>query len=136
VTTDITTILSEARKYRLQLTLASQYLSQIPDDILAAVFGNAGTYISFRLGTGDADEMARQFGIQDKNAFLDLPNFTARIRPLVNGNPGTAEYVAMLPPPAPLHRRAAQLIHNSNVRFARKRAEIETTIRRLFGLRQ
>jgi hypothetical protein len=45
ITTDITTILSEARKYRLQLTLASQYLSQIPDDILAGVFGNAGTYM-------------------------------------------------------------------------------------------
>jgi hypothetical protein len=133
VTTDITTILSEARKYRLQLTLASQYLSQIPDDILAAVFGNAGTYISFRLGTGDATEMTRQFGIGNEKAFLDLPNFTARIRPLVNGNPGSAEYVDMLPPPGPLHGRALQLIHNSNVRFARRRAEVEMVIHRLFG---
>jgi hypothetical protein len=132
VTTDITTILSEARKYRLQLTLASQYLSQIPDDILAAVFGNAGTYISFRLGTGDADEMARQFGIEDEKAFLDLPNFTARIRPLVNGNPGSAEYVSLLPPPEPLHDRTRQLIHNAKVRFARGRAEVEALIHRLF----
>jgi type IV secretory pathway VirB4 component len=132
ITTDITTILSEARKYRLQLTLASQYLSQIPDDILAAVFGNAGTYISFRLGSEDAAEMARQFGIKDEKAFLDLQNFTARVRPLVNGNPGSAEYAEMLPPPLPLHDRAAQLIRNSNVRFARKREEIEAQIRKLF----
>jgi hypothetical protein len=134
ITTDITTILSESRKYRLQLTLASQYLSQIPDDILAAVFGNAGTYISFRLGTGDAADMARQFGLADEQAFLDLQNFKARIRPLVNGNPGSAEYVDILPPPQPLHGRAAQLIQNSNVRFARKRQEIEAVIQRLFRL--
>jgi type IV secretory pathway TraG/TraD family ATPase VirD4 len=133
ITTDITTILSEARKYRLQLTLASQYLSQIPDDILAAVFGNAGTYISFRLGTGDASEMARQFGIEDEKAFLDLPNFTARIRPLVNGNPGSPQYVDLLPPPMPLHDRAVQLVRNSNVRFSRKRQDIEAQIQRLFA---
>jgi len=133
ITTYITTILSEARKYRLRLTLASQYLSQIPDDILSAVFGNAGTYISFRLGIGDATEMARQFGIEDENAFLDLPNFAARVRPLVNGNPGSPQYVDLLPPPVPLHGRARQLIHNSNVRFARVRKEIEAYIQRLFA---
>ena len=133
VTTDIATILSEARKYRLRLTLASQYLSQIPQDILAAVFGNAGTYISFRLGSGDATEMAQQFGIEDEKAFLDLQNFAARVRPLVNGNPGSPEYVDMLPPPAPLHDRAAQLIQNSNVRFTRKRGEVEAYIQSLFA---
>jgi hypothetical protein len=132
ITTDITTILSEARKYHLQLTLASQFLSQIPDDILAAVFGNAGTYISFRLGTGDAASMAKQFGIEDEQAFLDLQNFKARIRPLVNGNPGSAEYVNILPPPAPLHDRAGHLIQNSNVRFARKRDVVEAHVRKVF----
>jgi len=134
ITTDITTILSESRKFRLQLTLASQYLSQIPDDILDAVFGNAGTYISFRLGAGDAEKMARQFGIEDEKAFLDLQNFKARIRPLVNGNPGSAEYVGILPPPVPLHDRSGQLIQNSNVRFARKRGDIEAHVRALFGV--
>jgi hypothetical protein len=132
VTTDIATILSEARKYRLQLTLASQYLGQIPPDILAAVFGNAGTYISLRLGPDDAAEMAKQFGI-DKSAFLDLQNFTARVRPLIDGNPGTSEYLEMLRPPLPLHDRAGQLIQNSNVRFARKYREVEEHIRRLFA---
>ena len=134
VTSDITTILSEARKYRLRLTLASQYLSQIPDDILAAVFGNAGTYISLRLGSDDAPEMAKQFGMDDETAFLDLPNFAARIRPLIDGNPGSPEYVDLLPPPVPLHGRASQLIRNSNVRFARKREEIEARIKSLFAI--
>jgi uncharacterized protein DUF87 len=132
VTTDITTILSEARKYRLQLTLASQYLGQIPPDILAAVFGNAGTYISLRLGPDDAAEMAKQFGI-DKRAFLDLQNFTARVRPLIDGNPGTPEYVELQRPSLPLHDRASQLIQNSNVRFARESRDVEQHIHRLFG---
>jgi len=133
ITTDIITILSEARKYALRLTLASQYLSQIPDNILDAVFGNAGTYISLRLGVEDAEVMAKQFGI-DTKAFLDLQNFTARIRPLIEGNPGTSEYVTLLPPPTPLHDRAGQLIRNSTTRFARKRAEIEAAIKRLFAV--
>jgi hypothetical protein len=131
VTTDITTILSEARKYRLQLTLASQYLGQIPPDILDAVFGNVGTYISLRLGPDDADEMAKQFEVA-KRAFLDLQNFTARVRPLINGNPGTSEYVVLPPAPPPLHARAHQLIQNSNVRFARKRRDVEQHIHSLF----
>jgi DNA helicase HerA-like ATPase len=133
ITTDVTTILSEARKYALRLTLASQYLSQIPADILDAVFGNAGTYISLRLGAEDAEVMAKQFGI-DKRAFLDLQNFTARIRPLIDGNPGTSEYVALSPPPIPLHDRAAGLIQNSATRFARKRKAIEAHIKRLFAV--
>jgi hypothetical protein len=132
ITTDITTILSEARKYRLRLTLASQFLSQIPNDILAAVFGNAGTYVSFRLGIGDAPEMAKQFDLSEQ-AFLDLRNFTAFVRPLVAGAPGNPEYVDMLPPPVPLHDRAAQLVRNSNVRFASKRRDIENHVRRMFG---
>lgn len=134
ITPEITTILSELRKYRLRLTLASQYLSQIPPEILAAVFGNVGTYISLRLGAEDGAEMARQFGIDNEQAFLDLPNFAARIRPLIDGNPGSAEYVHLLPPPSPLHSRATRLIRNSNVRFGRNRLEVEAYIRRFFGL--
>jgi DNA helicase HerA-like ATPase len=133
ITTDVTTILSEARKYALRLTLASQYLSQIPADILDAVFGNAGTYISLRLGVEDAEVMAKQFGI-DKRAFVDLQNFAARVRPLIDGNPGTPEFVTLLPPPIPLHDRAGGLIQNSTTRFARKREEIEAHIKRLFAL--
>jgi AAA-like domain len=132
VTTDIATILSEARKYRLQLTLASQYLGQIPPDILAAVFGNVGTYISLRLGPDDAAEMAKQFAV-DTPAFLDLQNFTARVRPLINGNPGTPEFVSLLPPPTPIHDRARRLIRNSITRFARRREDIEAYVRRLFS---
>ncbi len=55
-------ILSEARKYRLSLILANQYMAQIPDEVKAAIFGNAGSMISFILGAQDADWMQKEFG--------------------------------------------------------------------------
>jgi len=53
-------ILSEARKYRLNLTIAHQYLYQLPDSIKHAVFGNIGTIVSFRTGSYDAKELAEE----------------------------------------------------------------------------
>src|SRR5204863_7115006 len=53
-------ILSEARKYRLNLTLAHQYLEQVPEEILAAVFGNVGTAVVFQVGAKDAETLAEQ----------------------------------------------------------------------------
>ncbi|PWU23366.1 hypothetical protein C5B42_03200 [Candidatus Cerribacteria bacterium 'Amazon FNV 2010 28 9'] len=61
-TTSFVKILSEARKYRLNLILANQYMDQIPDDVKAAIFGNAGSIISFILGAGDAEWMKKEFG--------------------------------------------------------------------------
>lgn len=61
-TTSFVKILSEARKYRLNLTLANQYMAQIPDEVKAAIFGNAGSMISFILGAQDADWMQKEFG--------------------------------------------------------------------------
>lgn len=61
-TTSFIKILSEARKYRLNLILANQYMDQIPDDVKAAIFGNAGTMVSFILGAKDADWMVKEFG--------------------------------------------------------------------------
>lgn len=61
-TTSFVKILSEARKYRLNLTLANQYMDQIPDEVKAAIFGNAGTICSFILGASDADWMMKEFG--------------------------------------------------------------------------
>ena len=62
-TTDVfASILSEARKYRLCLTLSHQYVQQLPAVIQQAVFGNVGTLIAFRVGHVDADSLAKEFG--------------------------------------------------------------------------
>ena len=76
-TTGFALILSEARKYGLTLTLAHQYLDQVPDALLDAVFGNVGSMIAFRTGAGDAERIARQFGLANPAALKELANFQA-----------------------------------------------------------
>lgn len=63
-------ILSEARKYRLNLTLANQYIAQIPEEVQKAIFGNCGSMISFVMGSEDAQVFAKEFG--DKYTNEDL----------------------------------------------------------------
>lgn len=60
-TESFASILSEARKYRLNITLAHQYVAQLSDEVRAAVFGNVGTLVSFRIGAEDADELEKEF---------------------------------------------------------------------------
>ena len=77
-TDSFATILSEARKYRLNLTIANQYLAQIDEATLAAVFGNIGTLITFQVGAQDAEIVAQQLGgsIQPQD-LLTLPRYAA-----------------------------------------------------------
>src|SRR5207302_8434289 len=87
-TDSFATILSEARKYRLSLTLANQYLAQMDEATLAAVFGNVGTLVSFQVGADDAETLALQLGgdltTQD---LLRLPRYQAYIRLAIDGHP-------------------------------------------------
>ena len=61
-TDSFATILSEARKYRLSLTLANQYLAQMEEATLEAVFGNVGSLLVFQVGARDAEALAEQLG--------------------------------------------------------------------------
>ena len=78
-------ILSEARKYGLALTIAHQYLDQLPDELRAAVFGNVGSILACRTGASDAPILAEQIGLSSADALLDLQNFTGWARLLVEG---------------------------------------------------
>jgi hypothetical protein len=69
-TTSFNKILSEARKYRLNLTLANQYIAQIPEEVQKAIFGNCGSMVSFVMGSEDAQVFSREYG--DKYTFDDL----------------------------------------------------------------
>lgn len=74
-------ILSEARKYRLNLILANQYIAQIPEDVRAAIFGNAATMLSFLIGAQDAPYMAKEFSERFKEEdLLALGNYQAIIK--------------------------------------------------------
>lgn len=80
-TTSFIKILSEARKYRLNLTLANQYIAQIQEDVRAAIFGNAGTMLSFIVGATDAAYMAKEFKERfTEEDLLALGNYRAIIK--------------------------------------------------------
>ena len=86
-TDSFTTILSEARKYGLSLTLAHQYLGQLNESISKAVFGNVGSFISFRVGEADASVLERQFGGgYTRSQFTGLGNYELCAR-LLNHDP-------------------------------------------------
>jgi hypothetical protein len=87
-TPDFATILSEARKYKLSLTVAHQFVAQLDDEIKEAIFGNVGTMCTFRIGTDDAEFMENYYGptfsAQD---LANLPIGNCYVRLLVDGHP-------------------------------------------------
>ncbi len=81
-------ILSEARKYRLSLVVANQFVGQLTDDIRDAVFGNVGTVVSSRTGAGDADFLVKYFAPTfDTEDLTKMPNFNWAVQMLMNGVP-------------------------------------------------
>ena len=89
ITTDsIASILSEARKYRLSLTVAHQYISQLEENIKNAVFGNVGSMAIYRISTEDASFVEQQFKpVFDADDIVKLDNFNCYMKMLVNGQP-------------------------------------------------
>lgn len=126
-------ILSEARKYELTLTVAHQYLDQLPDKLRAAVFGNVGSMLACRTGATDAAIVAEQIGLGGADALLDLPNHTAWGRLLSGGVPSSPLRVNLYDAPVPRRPDARRLIDISRHRFGRPRAEIETRIARFLA---
>ena len=126
-------ILSEARKYGLTLTLAHQYLSQLPDQLRSAVFGNAGSIVACRCGAEDAAILAAQIGLGNRDAILDLPNFSAWARLLRNGTPTSPLRFDLYGSPRPRRPDAHRLIETSRMRFGQPRHKVEARIHRFLN---
>jgi len=105
-TTSFITILSEARKYRLNAILTNQYMHQIPTDIIEAVRGNVGTTIAFRTGCKDAELLSEEFAPTiGRDDLLSLPNFHAYVSTLVQGE-ATPAYSLCTKNPKPVREQA------------------------------
>jgi hypothetical protein len=126
-------ILSEARKYGLTLTLAHQYLSQLPDQLRSAVFGNAGSIIACRAGAEDAAILAAQIGLNNPDALLDLANFSAWARLLRHGAPTSPIHMQFYDAPRPRRPDPHRLIATTRLRFGRPRHEVEVRIQRFLA---
>lgn len=125
----IASILSEARKYKLSLTVAHQFIAQLDQNIKDAVFGNVGSIASFRVGGEDAQFLERQFSpIFEAKDLMNVPNYNAFIRMLVNGVPTKPFSVATLPPIVSDRGRVEAMIEQSAQRHGRPRVEVEAEI--------
>ena len=97
-TDSFATIMSEARKYHLNLVVANQFTTQLTEEIRDAVFGNMGTIVSFRVGQNDVEALTRYFQpLFDGEDLLRVPNFNTVVRTLVNGVPTQPFSMATLP---------------------------------------
>ena len=99
-TTDsISVILSEARKYRLNLVIAHQFIAQLTDRIRDSVFGNVGSKIAFRVGVTDAEGLAREFEpVFSKNDLMNIDNYNAHAKLLIKGQPAAPFNIKTIPP--------------------------------------
>jgi hypothetical protein len=124
-------ILAEARKYRLCLTLSHQYIDQLSFPIRQAVFGNVGTLIAFRVGYADAEVLEREFGNTFSAAVIaDVSRYQAMVKLLEDGANREPFRAAMLPPLENWAGRKENLIALSRQRFSMPRAVIDAKINR------
>jgi hypothetical protein len=130
------TILSEARKYRLSLTIANQYLAQVDEATLAAVFGNVDTLVVFQVGAQDVETLTGQLGggVQPQD-LLDLPRYRACVRFLIDGMPSRPFTMQALPPLPPLGdpARAAIIRRTSRQRYGCPVAVVQQRVHEALG---
>lgn len=127
-------IMSEARKYGLTLTVAHQYLDQLPENLRASVFGNVGSIIALRAGAQDASLLAEQIGLGGGPALLDLANGQAWTRLLQNGVPTSPMRLDLFEAPHANRQSLRRLVETSRLRFGRPRVQIEQRIRKFLGV--
>lgn len=130
VTTDsIATILSEARKYRLALTVAHQYVEQLEENIKNAVFGNVGSMIIYRVSPENAAVFEKQLSPTfTPTDVLTLQNFNAFAKILVNGVPEKPFNLRIPPPPVGNMEITEKVKQLSYLKYGRPRAEVEAEI--------
>jgi len=130
VTTDsIASILSEARKYRLSLNIAHQYITQLEEKIKNAVFGNVGSMAVFRVGTEDATFLEQKFKPQfTATDITKLDNYNAYMSMLVNGQPVKPFNLITLPPEKGNSDIVNSLKELSYVKYGRDWREVEAEI--------
>jgi len=126
-------ILSEARKYKLNLTITHQYIEQMPEEVRSAVFGNVGTFISFRVGAADAEYIEKEFApVFLAEDIVNLGFTQIYLRLMIDGIGSQPFSAKTLPPIAKGDvNYVREIIESSRKLYARPRAEVEAKVREL-----
>ncbi|MDP9211830.1 MAG: type IV secretion system DNA-binding domain-containing protein [bacterium] len=128
-TESFATILSEARKYRLNLAMANQYVAQMPEEVRDAVFGNVGTIISFRVGASDADWLVKEFEpVFAETDIVNLDKYNIYLKVAIEGVTGNAFSARTIPLPDETTPYRDQTIHQTRERYAQGRDVVEAHI--------
>lgn len=136
-TESFATILSEARKYRLDIIIAHQYIEQLDETVQAAVFGNVGTLVCFRVGANDAEFLAKEFApVFDETDLVNLTKFDIYLRLMIDGVASDPFSASTLPPISGRTGNAQKVITVSRERYANAREVVEEKIRRWSGVEE
>lgn len=128
-TNSIATILSEARKYKLSLNIAHQFIAQLQDDIKDAVFGNVGSIATFRVGAEDAEYLEKQYSpVFTAKDIMNIDNYNAYLKMLVGGKPVKAFNIRASTPPQGNPKIVETLKQLSYLTYGGNREEIEASI--------
>lgn len=134
-TESFASILSEARKYRLCLTMAHQYIAQLSDEVREAVFGNVGTIVTFRVGSPDAAYMETEFAPRFlPEDIINLPKYNIYLKLLINGVTSQPFSAMTLPPIAKRTGSEEKVIRVSRERYTTPREEIADKIMKWTGM--
>ena len=124
-------ILSEARKYKLSLNITHQYIEQMAEEVKAAVFGNVGTMISFRVGSSDAEILEKEFApVFTMEDIVNLGLYQVYLKLMIDGvasQPFSATGLPPFPKPEVSFRDAA--LEMSRKTYAQSKDEVEKTIK-------
>jgi CxxC-x17-CxxC domain-containing protein len=124
-------ILSEARKYRLNLIMGHQYIEQLSETVAAAVFGNVGTLVVFRVGAADAEALVKEFSpIFTEEDLVNLPKFNFCLKLMIDGvasNPFSARGLPPLPSGEKTHNETAVISYTRD-HYAGSREDVERAI--------
>lgn len=126
-TESFATILSEARKYRLSLILANQFMTQLTDQIREAILGNIGTIISGRIGITDAEVLVKKFSPTfDAEDLTRLPNFQTIASVMINDVPSSAFSMSLIPPLGQSNPQLRDALKRlSATKYGKPRAQVE-----------
>lgn len=118
-------ILSEARKYKLNLTVANQYMAQLNKEVQDAILGNVGSLISFLVGAQDAQvldkEFGDEFGVDD---LVSLGRFQVLLKLSIDGETSKPFYATTLPLPRCANRNQEKIVKMSRMQFGRPKGEL------------
>lgn len=130
ITTDsISTILSEARKYKLSLTVAHQFIAQLEDKIKDSVFGNVGSIAAFRVSSEDAEYLEKQFApVVSAQDLMNIDNLNAYVKILANGRPVKPFSLFVPFPPRGSKLLLDKVKELSYLKYGKDRASVEEEI--------